>query len=162
MIGAKLAGLLAAALAAVVTAAVAAVGAGDTDRQLGYGQVKFRGLGPERWAQRYREEHARYLALRARVRHLLHADQTVHEAIDLACVTYGYCTILWRRAGCETGGTYSATAHNPSGASGLFQFIPSTWATTPYARFSIWSPYANALAAGWMMSVGRSGEWSCR
>jgi hypothetical protein len=87
---------------------------------------------------------------------------SVVEAINLACATYGWCSTLWRKADCETGGTFSPTAHNPSGASGLFQFLGSTWRSTPYGRFSIWSPYANALAAGWMHANGRSGEWSCR
>jgi uncharacterized protein YraI len=48
-----------------------------------------------------------------------------------------------------------------SGASGLFQFLPSTWASTPYASQSIWDPYASANAAAWMWSVGRRGEWVC-
>jgi uncharacterized protein YraI len=48
-----------------------------------------------------------------------------------------------------------------SGASGLFQFLPGTWRTTPYASYSIFDPWANANAAGWMWSVGRRGEWVC-
>lgn len=48
-----------------------------------------------------------------------------------------------------------------SGASGLFQFMPGTWATTPYAAENIFDPVANANAAGWMWSVGRRGEWVC-
>lgn len=48
-----------------------------------------------------------------------------------------------------------------SGASGLFQFLPGTWATTPYAAASIFDPVANANAAAWMWSVGRRGEWVC-
>jgi LysM repeat protein len=48
------------------------------------------------------------------------------------------------------------------GASGLFQFLPSTWATTPYASSNIFDPYASANAAGWMWSVGRRGEWVCQ
>ena len=47
-------------------------------------------------------------------------------------------------------------------SSGLYQFLPSTWASTPYAGFRVDSPYANALAAGWMHAHGRGGEWSCR
>lgn len=93
-----------------------------------------------------------------------HAGPTpaVTEAINLACTVYGNCATLWRRAGCETGGTFNPRAYNSSGASGLFQFLPSTWRTTPYRNYSVWSPYANALAAGWMLSVGRGNEWSCR
>ena len=87
---------------------------------------------------------------------------SVVSAINLACATYGHCAELWRKAKCETGGTFDPHAYNPSGASGLFQFIASTWQTTPYRNFSRTDPYASALAAGWMHSVGRGGEWSCR
>lgn len=48
-----------------------------------------------------------------------------------------------------------------SNASGLFQFLPGTWATTPFAGADIFDPVANANAAGWMWSVGRRGEWVC-
>lgn len=41
---------------------------------------------------------------------------------------------------------------NGEHATGLMQFIPSTWATTPYARFSILDGYANALAGAWLIS----------
>ena len=85
---------------------------------------------------------------------------TTQEAIQLACSAYGSCSTLWRRAECES--RLDASAHNPSGASGLFQFLPSTWTTTPFAALSIWSPYASAMAAGWMQAQGRGGEWSCR
>jgi uncharacterized protein YraI len=49
-----------------------------------------------------------------------------------------------------------------SGASGLFQFMPGTWATTPYADQDIFDPTANANAAAWMWSVGRRNEWTCQ
>ncbi|HEX3302692.1 MAG TPA: SH3 domain-containing protein [Thermomicrobiales bacterium] len=48
-----------------------------------------------------------------------------------------------------------------SGAAGLFQFLPGTWATTPWAGYDIYDPVANANAAAWMWSVGRRGEWVC-
>ena len=48
-----------------------------------------------------------------------------------------------------------------SGASGLFQFLPSTWRTTPYATQSSFDPVASANAAAWMWSVGRRREWVC-
>ena len=52
--------------------------------------------------------------------------------------------------------------HPAYNASGLFQFLPSTWATTPYASYYILDPVANAYAASWMWSVGRRGEWVCQ
>jgi Transglycosylase-like domain len=114
-----------------------------------------------RQAKQLRRELARQ---RANFRKAMRRSGTVREAVDLACVTYHVsCATLWRVALCETGGTLRARSLNrSSGASGLFQFLPSTWRTTPYARFSVWSPYTNAMAAAWMHVNGRSGEWVCR
>lgn len=96
-----------------------------------------------------------------RLRRVLLADPHVTEAINLAAATYGHGTTLWRKARCES--RLSARAlNNASRAAGLFQFLPSTWNSTPYAGFSAFSPYANALAAGWMHQQGRGGEWVCR
>lgn len=103
--------------------------------------------------------YVRYKRIRQLKRTLLHTS-SVTEAINLACVVYGNCSTLWRKARCESG--LSPYAHNGSEASGLFQFLPSTWGSTPYGRFSIWSAYANSLAAGWMHAHGRAGEWTCR
>jgi uncharacterized protein YraI len=44
---------------------------------------------------------------------------------------------------------------------GLFQFVPDTFAGTPYGGYDIYDPWANANAAGWMWSEGRRGEWVC-
>lgn len=110
-----------------------------------------------------RREHRRYLAARRRARglhrSLLHRG-SVTEAIGLACTVYGSCSTLWRRAKCES--RLDPTARNASGASGLFQFLPSTFDSTPFRSLSIFSPYANSLAAGWMIEHGRGGEWSCQ
>jgi hypothetical protein len=109
--------------------------------------------------------HERVLLRRSRhrtlamVRTLRHRPST-QEALTLACSTYGSCATLRRRAWCES--RDDPSAQNASGASGLFQFLPSTWRSTPYAGASIFSPYASALAAGWMQAHGRGGEWSCR
>jgi transglycosylase-like protein with SLT domain len=92
-------------------------------------------------------------------RTLLHRPD-VGEAISLSCVVYGSCSTLWRRARCES--TLNPYVRNASGATGLYQFIDSTFRSTPFARFSIYSPYAQALAAGWMNRAGRGSEWSCR
>lgn len=85
------------------------------------------------------------------------------EAIRLASIAYGVdYGQMEAIASCETGGSFSRYSKNPrSTASGLFQFLTGTFAGTPYGRESIWSPYANALAAGWMMAHGRRGEWVC-
>ncbi len=82
---------------------------------------------------------------------------TVALAAKYARSAYG--VDLTGRIRCESHG--NVYAHNASGAAGLLQFLPSTWATTPFAGFSIWDPVAQALAGGWMVRAGRSGEWSC-
>lgn len=78
--------------------------------------------------------------------------------------------MLLRKARCESGLNPYAINGSPfnrapvvtSKSSGLMQFMPGTWRTTPYARRSIWSAKWNALAGGWMHRVGRGGEWVCR
>ena len=67
---------------------------------------------------------------------------------------------MLRVARCES--NLVPTAVNPAGSYGLFQFIPSTWASTPYAAYDIFDPWASANAAGWMWSVGRRAEWVCQ
>ncbi|MFN8592665.1 MAG: transglycosylase SLT domain-containing protein [Thermomicrobiales bacterium] len=45
---------------------------------------------------------------------------------------------------------------------GLFQFLKSTWKTTPYGNRDIFDPEAQALAAAWMWKQGRKNEWACK
>jgi uncharacterized protein YraI len=52
--------------------------------------------------------------------------------------------------------------NSSSDASGLFQFLPSTWARTPYADQDVFDPVANAEAAAWMWAQGNRGEWTCQ
>lgn len=66
-------------------------------------------------------------------------------------------------ARCESG--FNARAYNPSsGASGVFQFLASTWGTTSYAGYSRFNAWANVHAAHQVFV--RDGyswrEWSCR
>ncbi len=72
---------------------------------------------------------------------------------------------------CESNG--DPDAYNPySGASGLFQFIPSTWATTAhkagYPNASPFEPEANVASAAWLAARYEAlGQyywraWSCR
>jgi len=48
-----------------------------------------------------------------------------------------------------------------SGASGLGQFLSSTWKTTPQGRsgLSVFDASANTAAINWMISVGRAAEF---
>lgn len=48
-----------------------------------------------------------------------------------------------------------------SGACGLFQFMPGTWASTPYGRYSVFDAKYNALAWAWAWSRGWQSHWAC-
>jgi hypothetical protein len=67
---------------------------------------------------------------------------------------------MLRVAECES--DLDPYAVNPSGSYGLFQFVRSTWKSTPYGDQDIFDPSANANAAAWMWSVGRRSEWVCK
>ena len=54
------------------------------------------------------------------------------------------------------------SVNSSSGASGLFQFMPSTWGGTPWASQSPFDPVANAQAAAWLYSHYGPGRWSCQ
>jgi uncharacterized protein YraI len=89
------------------------------------------------------------------------SGNAIVDLITEAAIAYGQSPAeLLRVARCES--NLDPSAYNPySGASGLFQFLPGTWRTTPFAGHSIFDPWANANAAAWMWSVGRRGEWNC-
>jgi hypothetical protein len=66
-----------------------------------------------------------------------------------------------RVAKCESG--YNPNAVNrSSGASGLFQFLPSTWAALPWHSQSVFDPVANAQAAAYYYQHSGPGPWVCR
>jgi hypothetical protein len=54
------------------------------------------------------------------------------------------------------------SVNTSSGASGLFQFLPSTWSGTPWAGQSPFDPVANANAAAWLYSHYGPGRWVCQ
>jgi uncharacterized protein YraI len=89
------------------------------------------------------------------------SGNSIVDIITAAANRYGQSpSAMIAVARCES--NLNPNAVNPrSNASGLFQFLPGTWRTTPYASSSIFDPYANANAAAWMWSVGRRGEWVC-
>lgn len=72
---------------------------------------------------------------------------------------------LLRVAWCES--RYNPFAYNArSGASGLFQFMPTTWAANSvragYAGASVFDAVANANTAAFMFSRGQAYQWSCK
>lgn len=85
----------------------------------------------------------------------------VPDCIHGAALTYGADeSWMLNVSMCES--RWDRFAANPSGATGLFQFLPSTWATTPYGGRSIYSVKWQSLAGAWMQINGRSGEWVCQ
>lgn len=65
-----------------------------------------------------------------------------------------------RVANCES--HYNPLAVNRySGASGLFQFMPSTW-NANFAGQNIWDPYAQARGALVFYNAGRQSAWTCK
>jgi hypothetical protein len=105
----------------------------------------------------------RVLEARGLRRALVHRASSL-EALRLAAVAYHVDVgLLYRIASCEsTGGDgLKADAKNPSStAAGLGQFLDSTWASTPYAGFSVYSPYANALAIAREVSLDHLWQWT--
>jgi soluble lytic murein transglycosylase-like protein len=72
---------------------------------------------------------------------------------------------LIRVAYCES--RFNPGAYNASsGASGLFQFMPATWAANSvragFGGASVWDPVASANVAAYMFRSGQSGQWVCK
>ena len=65
-----------------------------------------------------------------------------------------------RVANCES--HYNPLAVNrSSGASGLFQFMPSTW-NANFPGQNIWDPYSQARGALVFYNAGRQSAWTCK
>ena len=81
----------------------------------------------------------------------------VEHAIRLAAATFGVSlTEMNRVASCESG--HNAFAHNPgSTAAGLFQWLSGSWSAQGIPGFSVYDPYANAMAAARARSL--NGSW---
>jgi hypothetical protein len=75
----------------------------------------------------------------------------------------GQDAVVWamRIAWCESR-YHPNSVNTDSQASGLFQFLPSTWSGTPWAKQSPFDPVANAQAAAWLYSHYGPGRWECK
>jgi soluble lytic murein transglycosylase-like protein len=72
---------------------------------------------------------------------------------------------LLRVAWCES--RYNPSAYNhASGATGLFQFMPATFARNSaragFGDASIWDPVASANTAAYMFAIGQARQWACK
>jgi peptidoglycan hydrolase CwlO-like protein len=82
--------------------------------------------------------------------------------IEKAFSPQGQAAVNWalRVAKCES--NYNPDAVNPwSGTEGLFQFMPSTWRSTPYGRQNVFDPWYNSLGAAWLYQRDGPGQWQC-
>ena len=103
---------------------------------------------------------------RAHLRHQLsvHWRRDATYAIRLASSAFHVpVTDMRSVAWCESRMGAQTTAEPSSGASGLYQFLPSTWAHTPFATFNVFDPLPNALAAAQIVAHdGGWRQWTCR
>ena len=92
---------------------------------------------------------AQAAAIAARSNHPAPPAEIAKDIYD-AFSPQGPAAVQWAMnvAWCESR-YHPNSVNSSSGASGLFQFLPSTWAFTPYAGYSPFDPRYNALAAAW-------------
>jgi hypothetical protein len=91
-----------------------------------------------------------------------YSEQEILGFIKKAAKKYNQSSQAMERvARCES--NLDPCAVNRSGPYyGLFQFLKSTWKTTPYGNRDIFDPEAQALATAWMWNEGRKNEWACQ
>lgn len=91
-----------------------------------------------------------------------YSERQIVKIIEEAAKRFGQPrAAMLRVARCES--NLDPTAVNRAGPYyGLFQFLKSTFASTPFADEDILDPKANALAAAWMWKQGRRNEWACQ
>jgi hypothetical protein len=91
-----------------------------------------------------------------------YSEEQIVDIIYEAADNYGQSREdMLRVARCESG--LDPGAVGGGGAyHGLYQFVPSTFAGTPYGQYDIYDPWANANAAGWMWSEGKKSDWVCQ
>ena len=92
----------------------------------------------------------------------VHYSGSIQQLIQQAFAPLGSgaVTCAERVAACESGDNPNAV-NRSSGAEGLFQIMPSTWAGTPYASQSEFDPVANAKAAAWIYARRGGSAWTC-
>ena len=90
------------------------------------------------------------------------SEREILRYIKDAARKYGQSeSAMVRVARCES--NLDPCAVNNSGPYyGLFQFLKSTWKSTPYGNEDIFDPKAQALATAWMWKRGRKNEWACK
>ena len=89
-------------------------------------------------------------------------DSITQDIIN-AFTPLGAAAVQWALnvAWCESR-YHPNSVNSTSGAEGLFQFLPSTWAFTPYASYSPFDPKYNSLAAAWLYHRDGPSQWQCQ
>ena len=87
----------------------------------------------------------------------------IAQIIHSAFVGLGDRAVQWafNVAYCESR-YHPNSVNSSSGASGLFQFLPSTWAFTPWHAQSPFDPTANSQAAAWLYQRDGPSQWQCQ
>lgn len=87
----------------------------------------------------------------------------IAQAIHNAFTPLGDRAVQWafNVAWCESR-YHPNSVNSSSGASGLFQFLPSTWAFTPQHSQSPFDPIANSNAAAWLYARDGPSQWVCQ
>ena len=121
-------------------------------------------------AQQLQFERAQWHAERGRLVRIIRRRQDFVVSLQLAGIAYRQDWRALERCALSEG--YRRTErywrHNArpnsggSGSFGAFQFLRSTWLTTPYARLDWSRQDVQAHAAAWMWSRHRRGEWMGR
>ena len=137
------------ALVATIAVAIASSSRAEDLEVAAQKPALHRGLTAQNWYQRYIREHRALTrhgkmvrSLRADVRHTHNALVRLAKAPRFASASYAI-----RLA---------------SSASGLFQFLDSTWARHGIAGFSVFDPVANALAAARLVADEGWSQWVCK
>jgi Transglycosylase SLT domain len=101
-------------------------------------------------------------AIAARNNHPAPPPDIAQDITD-AFTPLGPAAVQWAMnvAWCESR-YHPNSVNSSSGAEGLFQFLPSTWAFTPYAGYSAFDPKYNALAAAWLYHRDGPSQWVCQ
>lgn len=142
-------------IAAAAAVIVALAGAAGGERASGRDPAGARAL-----RHQLAKERARWEQERRELRRAVLERPAVSEALTVASVAYGVPrSRLEAVALCES--TLRPGARNGR-YRGLFQMGP-LFESTPYGRagLSVWSPYASALAAAYVVSSSGWGPWEC-
>ncbi len=128
------------------------------------------------WTEQYNRDYTAYQA-RIQAEALASAEATriaalsnhptppayIAKIINDAFSPLGAAAVQWavNVAYCESR-YHPNSVNSSSGAAGLFQFLPSTWAFTPWHAQSPFDPVANALAAAWLYKRDGPNQWVCQ